>query len=59
MSKKIEQPEMFDGAMVHPILQNWPDLWWLGETERSIVIELRARQYGGEGYIRSWDERER
>jgi len=34
-----------------PILHDWPDLWWLPDWERAIVVDALARQYGGQGWI--------
>jgi hypothetical protein len=33
-----------------PILEAWPEFWWLNERDRSNAFEARARAYGGEGY---------
>jgi hypothetical protein len=36
-----------------PILEAWPEFHELSETERSNVLEARARAYGGQGYLPS------
>jgi hypothetical protein len=38
------EPEEF------PILNAWPEFWWMSEEERAAAIEARARMYGGQGY---------
>ena len=35
----------------HPLLSDWPEFWWMSETDRAIAFDARARAYGGEGYI--------
>lgn len=51
MSQKGKAPEMFDGALVHPILEAQPEFWWMSEEDRAIAFDARARAHGGEGYI--------
>jgi hypothetical protein len=34
----------------YPILEAWPEFWWMSESDRSSVIETRALAYGGQGY---------
>lgn len=36
-----------------PILEAWPEFWWMSERDRSNAFEARARAYEGEGY-RAW-----
>jgi hypothetical protein len=38
------EPEPF------PILEAWPQFWWMPEPEKSDFLEARARQNGGLGY---------
>jgi hypothetical protein len=38
------EPEEF------PILNAWPEFWWMSEPERTAAIEARARANGGQGY---------
>ena len=51
MPERWRDPEMFDGAAVHPIIENWPDFWWMSEEDRAIAFDARARAYGGTGWI--------
>lgn len=41
-----------------PILHAWPNYWWLGDVEKSNLIEALALAYGGMGY-RPHPERDR
>jgi len=34
----------------YPILEAWPEFWWMSEEEKRALIEARARQHGGSGY---------
>jgi hypothetical protein len=34
----------------YPILEAWPEFWWMSDEEKSAYLEARARQYGGSGY---------
>jgi hypothetical protein len=34
----------------YPILENWPEFWWMGEIERADAFEARALAHGGSGY---------
>lgn len=42
----------------HPILESWPEYWWMEERQKSNLIESIALAYGGDGY-RSHSERSR
>lgn len=33
----------------YPILQAWPEFWWMDELKKAALEESLARQYGGEG----------
>jgi hypothetical protein len=33
-----------------PILDAWPEFWWMSEVDRSNTLEARALAYGGQGY---------
>ena len=46
-----------DSAHPHPSLENWPEFWWMNETDRANAFEARARAYGGQGY-RSYPDHE-
>jgi hypothetical protein len=35
----------------YPILNAWPEFWWMSEAEKTATVEARARKYGGEGYL--------
>jgi len=34
----------------YPILENWPEFWWMSEVDRNNLIEARALAHGGQGY---------
>jgi len=34
----------------YPILQAWPEFFWMNERDRSDAFEARAIAKGGEGY---------
>ena len=50
MSEERNGPEMRDGALVHPLIQDWAEFWWMTEEDRAIAFDTRARAYDGEGY---------
>lgn len=35
----------------YPILEAWPEFWSLPEEEKTKLLDARARQYGGAGYL--------
>jgi hypothetical protein len=35
----------------HPILDAWPEFWWMSEEEQTATIDGLARKLGGEGYL--------
>ena len=44
----------------NPILNAWPEFWWMPEPERSQALEALARKNGGQGYLpRPGQEQER
>lgn len=38
-------------AEPYPILEAWPEFWWMSEWDRVVLQDQRARQYGGLGYF--------
>lgn len=34
----------------YPILNAWPEFWWMSEEERAATQEALARKHGGQGY---------
>ena len=34
-----------------PILEAWPEFWWMPETERTHAFDTIALAYGGQGYL--------
>jgi hypothetical protein len=44
----------------YPILDAWPEFWWMSEEEKSATMDALARKNGGQGYLPRADaERER
>jgi hypothetical protein len=35
----------------YPILNAWPEFWWMPEPEKTAMLESLARKYGGQGYL--------
>jgi hypothetical protein len=34
-----------------PILNAWPEFWWMSEEEKTATQEALARKHGGQGYL--------
>jgi hypothetical protein len=58
MSKPSKSPAHPYEPEPYPILEAWPDFWWMDEMEKAALEEALARKYGGQG-IRPRPERER
>jgi hypothetical protein len=50
MPRPSDNPNYAYEAEERPILDAWPEFWWMDEKGRSDAFEARALAYGGEGY---------
>jgi hypothetical protein len=58
MTKRSNSPAHPYEPEPYPILEAWPDFWWMDEMEKAALEEALARKYGGQG-VRPRPERER
>jgi hypothetical protein len=58
MTKRSNSPAHPYEPEPYPILEAWPDFWWMEEMEKTALEEALAREYGGQG-VHPRPERER
>jgi hypothetical protein len=58
MPRQSSNPNYAYEAEERPILDAWPEFWWINDADRANMLEALALAYGGTGY-RPHPERER
>jgi hypothetical protein len=38
-------------AALYPILNAWPEFWWMPQSEKTATVEALARMNGGRRYL--------
>lgn len=58
MPRPSQSPNYAYEPEPYPILEAWPEFWWMSDLERANALEARALASGGDG-CRARPSRER